>query len=411
MEKQVRNRGLKSKNLIIAVIGIIIIGYLGWKIFVKAFGGGRGRGPGGSAVAVEIAPVETGSIRDLGAFSGSLIPKTKFNIVPKISGRLEQLLVDIGDPVRHNQLVAVLEDEEYQQQVLQAEADLQVTRANLEESKSSLEIAKRDLERALTLHGKGIQSDSQLDVVKAQHDAQEARYKVALAQLANREAALETANVRLSYTRIRATWEEGSGTRYVGERFVYQGAMLSPNTPILSIVELQPVTAVIHVTDKDYFRLAIDQKVTISSSAFPDKVFSGQVMRIAPLLEENSRQARVEVEIQNPELILKPGMFINAQIEFARREQTTVIPYSAIVNRDSRRGVFRVDLETKTAQFTPVQVGIIENEKAEILEPAPLSGYVVVLGHHLLEDGTGVILPQNDFDSTETRPGSPEEKQ
>ena len=86
-------------------------------------------------------------------------------------------------------------------------------------------------------------------------------YKVALAQQQNRESALETARVRLSYTRIKATWEKGTGTRYVGERFVHEGAMLSTNTPTLSIIELQPITAVIHVTDKDYFRLALEQKV------------------------------------------------------------------------------------------------------------------------------------------------------
>ena len=69
------------------------------------------------------------------------------------------------------------------------------------------------------------------------------------------EAALETAKVRLSYTQIRAAWETGGDARYVGERFVNPGAMLSSNTAILSVIELQPITAVIHVTEKDYFRL------------------------------------------------------------------------------------------------------------------------------------------------------------
>jgi RND family efflux transporter MFP subunit len=387
--------GMKPKTLIITVVCVTLIGYLGWKIYQKAFAGRGGWGQRETAVAVEIAPVTQSQIKDMGTFSGSLIPKTQFTIVPKISGKLKQLLVDIGDEVQQDQLVAVLEDEEYQQQVIQAEADLQVTRANLEEAKSSLEIAKRDLERAETLHEKGIQSDSQMDAAKAQHDAQEARYKVALAQLENREAALETARVRLSYTRIKATWEKGAGTRYVGERFVHEGAMLSPSTPILSIIELQPVTAVIHVTDKDYFRLAPEQKVTISSNAFQDKAFAGRVVRIAPLLQETSRQARVEVEIQNPEFLLKPGMFINAQIEFGIRDQTTVIPYAALVNRDAKQGVFLVEIETMKAKFVPVRVGIVESEKAEILEPNPLTGFVVVLGHHLLEDGTGVILPES----------------
>lgn len=394
--RELKSKISRRKTQVIIVIAILILGYIGWRVYKAAFGSkGPGAGQRGISVAVEIAPVERGSIKDIGQFSGTLIPKSQFTIAPKISGKLNQLLVDIGDQVRRNQLVAVLEDEEYQQQVIQAEADLRVAKANLEEAKSSLEMAKRDLERARTLHQKGIQSDSQLDAVVAQHDAQEARHKVAVAQLANKEAALEASKVRLSYTRIKASWEKGNDTRYVGERFVNEGAMLSPNTPLLSIIELQPITAAIYVTDKDYFRLKAEQKVTITSSAFSGKAFTGRVVRIAPLLKETSRQARVEIEIQNPEGLLKPGMFINTQIEFAGREETTVIPLNALVNRNGQQGIFLADVENKKAYFKPVKVGIVEGERVEILEPSSISGYVVTLGHHLLEDGTTIILPRS----------------
>ena len=400
---------VRKKTIIITAVAVIILGFLGWRVYKAAFGAKRpGGGQRGISVAVEIAPVQRGPIKDMGQFSGTLIPKSQFTIAPKISGKLNQLFVDIGDTVRRNQLVAVLEDEEYQQQVIQAEADLRVARANLEEAKSSLEIAKRDLERARTLHQKGIQSDSQLDAVVAQHDAQDSRYKVAVAQLANREAALETSKVRLSYTRIKASWEKGSDVRYVGERFVNEGAMLSPNTPMLSIIELQPITAVIYVTDKDYFRLKTEQKVTISSSAFSGRTFAGRVVRIAPLLKETSRQARVEIEIQNPEGLLKPGMFINTDIEFGGREQATVIPLSAVVSRNGQQGIFLADMENKKSRFQAVKVGIVEGERVEILEPSSISGYVVTLGHHLLEDGMTIVLPQNSPLTSEQKAEKPQ---
>ncbi|HCS47703.1 MAG TPA: efflux RND transporter periplasmic adaptor subunit [Candidatus Aminicenantes bacterium] len=392
----------QRKTQVIAAVLVIFLGYLGWEIYRRGFAGKEGQATGqrGISVAVEIAPVEKGTVRDVGQFSGTLIPKSSFLVAPKISGRLKQLLIDIGDRVSRDQLVAVIEDEEYQQQLLQAEADLRVTRANLEEAESSLELANKDLERAKTLHQKGIQSDSQLDAAVSQHDAQEARRKVALAQLANREAALETARVRLSYSRIKASWEKGNEVRYVGERFVDEGAMLSPNTPIISIIELQPITAVIYVTDKAYFRLKTEQTASVTSSAFPGDPFSGRVARIAPLLKETTREARVEIEIQNPRGLLRPGLFINTQVEFGRREEATVVPVKALVNRDGRQGIFLADIENKKARFQPVTVGIVEGERAEVLEPRLLSGYVVTLGHHLLEDGTTIILPQ-------TAPASP----
>ncbi|MGZ5515572.1 MAG: efflux RND transporter periplasmic adaptor subunit, partial [Candidatus Aminicenantales bacterium] len=98
-------------------------------------------------------------------------------------------------------------------------------------------------------------------------------------------------------------------------------------------------------------------------------------------------------EVDNPDGVLKPGMFVNARIEFTNRTDATIVPMSAVVTRAGRQGVFLADLTAKKAAFLPVTVGIVQGERAEIIEPAQLAGYVVTLGHHLLEDGTSIILP------------------
>ena len=411
------------KTRVYTVLAFLFLVFFVWQIITRVFVGGSGQAAGrrGVSVAVEIGAIEKGAIRDVGTFSGTLIPKSYFTVVPKISGRLKELYVDIGDRLMRGQPVAVLEDEEYQQQVIQADADLGIAKANLEEAKSSLELTRREFERAKALHGKGLLSDSELEAIEAQFGTQDARYKVAMAQLANQQAALETAKVRLSYTRIRAVWEKGRDVRFVGERFVNEGAMLSSNTPILSIIELQPMTAVIHVAEKDYFRLKPEQPVDLTSGAFPGTAFSGRVVRIAPLLKETSREARVEVEVENPDSVLKPGMFVNARIEFASRAETMIVPVSALVTRGGRQGVFLADLENKKAVFLPVTLGIVEGERAEVIEPAQASGFVVTLGHHLLMDGTTLILPPNapvppaspsgaDAKTPKKKGGSPGEK-
>lgn len=391
---KLRNKLWAKKARPFTILAALFLIFLGWQIVSRiAGGGGAAGGPRAAAVAVEIAPVERGGIRDIGTFSGNLIPKSYFTVVPKISGRVKELRVDIGDRLTRGQLVAVLEDEEYQQQVIQAEADLGVARANLEEASSTQELAKKELERARALHARGILSDTELEAAQSSNATRDARFKVTQAQLANQQAALETAKVRLSYTRIRAVWESGGDVRFVGERFVNSGAMLSSNTAILSVIELQPITAVIHVTEKDYFRLKPEQPVLLTSGAFPGREFHGRVARIAPLLKETSREARVEVEVENGDGVLKPGMFVNARIEFANRADATVVPTSALVNRGVIQGLFLADLEAKKAVFQPATVGIIEGDRAEILEPAALAGYVITLGHHLLENGTPIILP------------------
>lgn len=403
---------MKKRKVILTVVAAIIIGLIGWQVYQKAFKSSQGPGIQNQAapVAVEITAVEKATIRDYGNFTGTLVPKSQFMIAPKISGRLEKLMVNIGDRVTRDQLIAELDDEEYSQQVRQAEADLQVAQANLEESLSSLNVAQRELERIQELHKKGISADSELDAAKGAFTTQESRYKVAQAQVAHRKASLEATKVRLSYTKIRATWEDGSNSRVVGERLVDEGAMLTANAPILSILEIDPLLAVIHITDKDYFRIKKEQKAIIGTDAIPDKAASGKIVRIAPLLQETSREARIEIEIPNPEELFKPGMFVSVQVEYATHDDATVVPVSAVVNRDNRQGVFLVDTDNSIVRFVPVKVGIFNSERAEIVDPPSFSGFVVTLGQHLLADGSPIILPehaspQNEKDSPELKPG------
>lgn len=384
---------ITRKNLLWIAAALLAVLFIAWKFYQKAQGG-RGPGGAGVAVAVEVAPVSRGALRDLGSYTGTLTARTRVAVSAKISGRLNRLLVDIGDPVRSGQLLAVLEDDEYRQAEIQAQADLQVARANLEEARSALTMAERNLERARALHQSGIQSDAQLDQVTAAYDSQQARFHVAEAQVANREAALASARVRLSYTRIAASWDRGRPVRYVGERFADEGALLAANAPILSVIELQPITAVFHVTDREYFRLKPGQAAIVRNSAFPGKSFAGRIERIAPLLQEASRQARVEIEVDNPERLLKPGMFVNVEIEFARRAGVTVVPFNALAKRGGQEGVFRVADDGQTARFLPVRTGIVEEGRVEIVEPKDLAGRVVVLGHYLLETQGRIILPE-----------------
>jgi multidrug efflux pump subunit AcrA (membrane-fusion protein) len=138
--------------------------------------------------------------------------------------------------------------------------------------------------------------------------------------------------------------------------------------------------------------MRLGHEASVSTDAFPGRTFIGNVVRMAPLLRETSRQARVEIDIENRGLALKPGMFVQARIVFAEHAGATVVPVDALTRRDGRRGVFLVDTVKTTVSFVPVTVGIVEGERAEVLEPE-LSGLVVTLGQHLLENGSPVILP------------------
>ncbi len=383
-----------KKKIILPLVAIVVI-LTGLRLISKIIGPGtsNGRDRQAGPVAVETRPIQKGVIRDIAVFTGSLEPRAQFIVASKVSGWLKKLLVDVGDTVERNQVIALLDDEEFAQQAEQARAELQVAKANAENSASDLDLAKREYERAKTLREKQIASASELDESEAAFNASQSRYKVSLAQVAQKEAALKTTEVQLSYTKVQAFWEEGDPTRVVGERFVDEGALLQVNQPIVSILENNPLTAVVYVIERDYPKVKIGQQAVVSTDAYPAQTFTGTITRIAPLLRESSRQARVEVEVPNANHSLKPGMFVRTQVEFARHADATLVPFASLVNRNGKEGLFIADAENLKARFVPVTTGIISGELAEIIEPQ-ISGLVVTMGNHLLENGSDIILPE-----------------
>ncbi|MBN2145662.1 MAG: efflux RND transporter periplasmic adaptor subunit, partial [Candidatus Aureabacteria bacterium] len=353
---------MKKKKAVIVGGIILILMLMRMYSMITAREDKQKKGEKKTELAVDIAPVSRTTVREIGKFTGSLIPYSKFIVAPKIAGRLEKLTVDIGDPVKSGDLIAELDDGEYIQQVEQAKAELAVAKANVIECKSSLVVSSRELGRVQTLRETKVASESDLDEATARFAASEAKHAVALAEVTRREAALKAAEVRLSYTRIRASWENKDVVRTVGERFVDAGEMLTPNAPIVSILDNHIVIALIDIIERDYSKVKPGLKAVIMTDAYSDREFAGVISRIAPVLKESSRQARVEIEISNPDGILKPGMFIRANIEYSRHENTIVVPFSSLAKREGKTGVFLADTSAMKALFIPVACGIIEGD-------------------------------------------------
>jgi RND family efflux transporter MFP subunit len=383
---------MKKSWIFLAVF--LVVGLLGFQVYRKLAAVPQADGAIGDKppVAVQTAPVSRASITQVGQYTGSLLAASEFILAPKIAGRIENIAVRIGDPVTGSDLIAVLDDAEYRQQVARAAAERDVARATVQERRTTLENTRREYERTRVLRQKQIASQSELDAAEANYRREQARFDVARAQVAQSEAALKTAEVQLAYTRIRVPEHFGDRRLVVGERFLDPGAMVAANTPIVSVLDLKTLTARIHVIERDYPAIRPGLEATLTTDAFADRQFVGLVSRVAPLLKETSRQARVEIEVPNDEGLLKPGMFVRAAIALARRDDATVVPLAALVQRKGQPGVFVADLTARIARFVPVTVGIVDDRQAEILQPS-ISGHVVTLGHHLLEDGAAIRLP------------------
>lgn len=356
-------------------------------------------------VPVEVKAIRHGSIELLRTFSGTLEPRAEFVVAPKVSGRVERLTVNISDNVQRGELVGELDNEEYIQAVALAEADLAVTKANLSEARSAMETANRELERITTLRQRGVASEVQLDSASANQLAKQVEYEVAQANVIRAESSLETANIRLGYTRINAGWSGGADQRVVAERYVDEGEMVSANTPLLRIVELNPITGVIFVTERDYARLQPDQEILLVTDAFPKETFKGNIERIAPVFKQTTRQARVELTINNDRKRLKPGMFIRATVVLSRNDEAVIIPEEALTKRDDRIGIFLVNEDGVTVSWKLVETGIRQGNEVEILGEH-LSGRVVTLGQHLLSDGSAITIIADQSTSIDVTDGN-----
>lgn len=400
---------MKNRRVII-ILAVLLVGFLGWRILRRPGADPAGRGPGGPrAVPVALATARTETVRRTAEFTGSLLPRAQFVVAPKVPGRLERLWVNLGDVVTNGALIAQLDSDEYQQEVEQARAELEVAKANRADTRSALEVARREHERVRELREQQVASAAELDQAEAMLNAAEAKDQVAQAQIRQREAALRSADIRLAYTTIAASWENGHGARVVADRFVDEGTMLRANDPVVAVADLGSVIAVVYVIERDFPTILVGQEAMIATDAHPDRSFRGTVARRAPILKEESRQARVEVEIPNPEGLLAPGMFVRVRVQLAEHPDAQVVPTAALVRRNGDRGLFVADVAERKARFVIVKTGFAAGDVTEIIEPR-LAQPIVVLGQHLLTDGADIVLPDAPSDKNSSAPAPKESR-
>ncbi len=383
-----------GKFSISLVVSLLIAAALGWFLFEQLDGQNRapvrGKRPV-KAVPVEVAPVQRGPMKLERTFSGALQAKAQFVVAPKISGRIERIYVNLADTVERGQVVAELDNDEYVQTVAQARANLEVAKANVGGAKSALEIATRELERTQRLRERGIASESQFDIAQAKHLDKKSQLEVTKALVNRAESALRSANIRLGYTKVTAGWSDASEQRIVAERYVDEGETVSANAPLLRIVEIDPVIAVVFVTERDYALLSTNQPAVLRTDAYPRQRFEGRIVRIAPIFREATRQARVELTVANKELLLKPGMFIRASVVLDQVDDATHVPEQALTTRDGQNGIFVVNADGRSVAWRKVEAGIRDSGRVQVSGEG-VSGKVVTLGQHLLKDGSAIII-------------------
>jgi RND family efflux transporter MFP subunit len=334
---------------------------------------------------VDIGRAKFGAINEKVLLVGALRPIAQVEVVSKMIGRIDQLVVQIGDWVQKGQLIAKVDEDEVRQQVKRAEAALEVAKAELSQRQTDLEILKKELDRAIELHENALIPRRDLDTADARHRGAIAQEKLAQALIDQAQAEVRELRVRLDNTRILAPI---SGL--VGKRHVDNGALITPSIPVISLVDLSTMVMLINAPEKDLVKIRNGLPAIVVFDAFPEQKFRGRVVRLSPVLDAATRTGLVEIEVPNPNLMLKGEMFARVELDLGTRHNTVLVPLEALVSYEQQRGVFKV--QEGTARFQPVEAGVNQGGDVEVISGLKAGEEVITLGVNLVKNGDKVKL-------------------
>ncbi|HRN88308.1 efflux RND transporter periplasmic adaptor subunit [Hyphomicrobium sp.] len=313
------------------------------------------RPPEGVAVETAIA-VATTSTEDLRAI-GTLQSDESVQISPEIAGRVTDIPLSEGKPVAAGDVLVKLDDA--------------LARAEVSDAEARYELAVSNLRRADRLAESGNVTERARDEAKT--NAETTR------------AALELSKVRLDKHTIRAPFSGVAGIRRVSP-----GAYVAAGHPIVNLEKIDTLKIDFKLPELFLSQIRTGQKIKITVDAFQDRTFEGAIYVIDPHLDVNGRALNIRARLENPDLVLRPGLFARIFIEGQIKRDVVVVPESAIVPRGQDKFVYRV--ENGEARETKVTLGNRKDGKVEVLEGLRAEETVVVAGQQKLRDGAPVEI-------------------
>ena len=249
------------KRIIGILIGVALVFLIGARVYEARQDAGNAakkKKRGGRVVSVDVVQSSIGMIRENLLLTGSLRAKEVVDVSPRAQGRVEKLYFHVGDEVERGTLVAELEDNELQQQVNRAGAGIAVAKASLEQRRAERENVKAELGRAERLFNEKLLSPQDYDSRKTGVAVVNAQVQLAEAQQLQAEAELSELKIRLAQTKVYAPM---SGI--VANRYVDVGALVSPNTPVLRIVNLSTMVTQGNVPERNIGRLRVGNEAVV----------------------------------------------------------------------------------------------------------------------------------------------------
>ena len=316
-------------------------------------GAGEQAGPQGPPPpAVEVRIVSSEDFTERGDLVGSLRAVDAVEIKAEIAGVVESIGFDEGQRVEKGAVLFRLRDEEQ--------------RARLAEAQARVALAADQFDRTQRLASRNAAAEALLERHRAE-------LEMAKAQLA-------LARVELERTRIAAPF---SG--HIGRRRVSPGARIEPDDALVRLDTIDPIDMETAVPEWVLPLLQVGARLDLEVVAYPGRKFPAVITFVAPSVEESGRRVPIKARAENPEALLRPGMFADILVDLGRRD-TILLPLEAVMNDAEGAFVWRVT-EGEVIERATVEVGARDGARVEVRRGLQEGDRVVTAGTHKVFPG------------------------
>lgn len=313
--------------------------------------------PQAPAIPVEIWQADRATLHASFTTTTVLEAFNEADVIARVSGIVEQILVEEGDYIEAGQPLAHLDRERFEQVVRQVSAEL---RGIEQELRRMQEMANRQMASA-----------DAVERLQASRDTLQARLRLA-------EIDLESTIIRAPINGI------------IAKRHVKTGNLIQQHerNTLFHIVDLSTLQAVLHLPERDMRKIAVGQPTHLTLYG-DDSTVTASVSRISPAVDRVAGTFRVTALIDNQDHTLRAGMFARAQINYSERPDTLRVPHYAVIQLDGSSYVFVVNDEYATRQR--IDTGLRDGQWIEVISGLTEDTRIVITGHNNLSDNARVV--------------------
>ena len=362
---------MKSRKLVFILIGVVVLIGLSALVYSRIKSNLDAAGKNMTPIpTVELTNIRHLAVTNKLNYTGDVTANEQANIYSRVSGNIEKIYVDIGDFVPQGKLLASIDRAVLMQTLRQ-------TDGLLKQAKATLENNRVNYERNKELFEKGLIPKSDLDNARTTMTVSEAGVESAVANFRNAET-------QLGFCSIRAPF---SG--YITKRLLDRGSYVSvggqaASSTIFTISSIEKVKVMVNVLEKDLPLLDRVTEAKVSIGTYPGEVFHAEIKKISQLIDLASRTMPVEIDIDNRDHRLKPGMFANIELVLERVEDAPVVPVQCLQTDEKGKFIYTVGSDS-TAQKKYVETGIQQDSDIEITKGLNNDDRVVISGQTLLK--------------------------